>query len=137
MLISMSFDPRVPEIQQPKPVSAAKMLIEDIDEELTLSLEFQAEPKALSHTMPSGKYSEELKELEVNEMFHVIDYAILMGHRVKIEYEGSPYLKQGKYMVVPLKLLNGVEPYMEAKIETSGITKKYYIKKIKRIGVRS
>ncbi len=136
LLINMGFDPRVPEIQQPEPVPAVKMLMEDIDEELTLSLEFRAESKALSRTVPSGKYSEELKELEVNEMLHVIDYAILMGHSVKIEYEGSPYLKQGQYTVAPLKLVNGTEPYVEGKIETSGITKKYYIKKIKRIGVR-
>lgn len=137
LLTAMGFDPRVPEIQQPKPVSAAKMLMEDIDEELTLSLEFQAEQKILSHTVPSGKYSAELKKLEINELFHVIDYAILMGHRVKIEYEGSPYLKQGQYTLTPLQLVNGLEPYVEGKIEGSGLLKKYYIKKIKRIGVRS
>ena len=60
-----------------------------------------------------------------------------MGHSLRLEYEGSPYLKRGTYTIAPLKLENGVEPYIEGKTETSGAHKKYYIKRIKRIGVKS
>ena len=137
LLIAMGFDPRVPEVQHPKPVPAQSILAEDFDEELTLSLDFEVEAKRKSRPMPSGKYSEELKELSINELFHVIDYAILMGHSLRLEYEGSPYLKQGIYTIIPIKLENGVEPYIEGKSESSGALKKYYIKRIKRIGVRS
>ena len=137
LLITMGFDPRVPEVQLPKPIPAHRILAEDFDEELTLSLDFEVESKKESRPVPSGKYSEELKELGVNELFHVIDYAILMGHSLRLEYEGSPYLKRGIYTIAPLKLENGVEPYIEGKTETSGAHKKYYIKRIKRIGVKS
>ena len=60
-----------------------------------------------------------------------------MGHSLKLEYEGSPYLKRGTYTITPLRLENGVEPYVEGKSETTRVSKKYYLKRIRKIGVQS
>jgi len=138
LLLTMGFDPRVPEAHQPKPPSAQSLLPKDAPEELTLFTEFvQNQTKSEARPITSGKYSEELKKLELNELFHVVDYAILMGHVLKLEYEGSPYLKQGVYLLSPVKLVNGADAFVEGKIETSGTPKKFYIKRIRRIGVKS
>jgi hypothetical protein len=137
ILEAMGYDPRVPELEN-VPVPAVEQLIfKDTWEEFTVVHDFENQVHSPARTVSSGKYSEELKTRELNELYHVIDYALLMGHAVKFEYEGSPYIKQDIYAIIPKKIVNGTEPIVEGTVEKAGAVKKFYMKRIKRIGVLS
>lgn len=85
--------------------------------------------------MRGTKYGSELKVLDTAEIVHVIDYAILTGVAVIIEYEGSPYLKQGIYTVKPLTFQKGIDPTFEGEVTRTKSRKMFYLKKIRKIGV--
>jgi hypothetical protein len=136
-LKTMGFDPRMPEVKSPQQESAKSLVLTDTVEEPEVSFNFKTTAKNGSRPVTSGKYSEELKELDISEMCHVIDYAILMGHGLKIEYEGNADLKEGTYTIAPQKFKNGVESYIDGKDVVSGKCNRYYIKEIKKIGVKS
>jgi hypothetical protein len=86
--------------------------------------------------MRGTKYGAEMKNLDINEVLHVIDYAILTGQSISIDYEGSPYVKPGVYVVKPLSCQKGIEPIMDGEITRTHMRKQFYIKKIKLIGVQ-
>ncbi|MBN1981435.1 MAG: hypothetical protein JW795_07890 [Chitinivibrionales bacterium] len=138
-LTDMGYDPRMPHKTTfvTSSVDLPALHLPETEEEMSLVVDFNEKIKTLSHKLKSGKYSEELKELDKNELYHVIDYAILMGYSLKIEYEGSPYIRQGVYSIEPKKLVNGKDPVIEGTSETSSIVKRFYLKKIKKIGVQS
>jgi hypothetical protein len=85
--------------------------------------------------LTQGKYSSRLKALDLTDLMHVIDYALLMGQHLRFEYTGSPYIKKGMYLARPLSYKKGPEPMLEA--ETAGTKKKktFLINKIVKIGV--
>lgn len=139
MLSNMGFDPRLPMRRElPAALSAADRL-DTVEQsrspELTIETDFSQVAQQESRRMSAGKYSPELKELELTEMFHVIDYAILMGCWLNVDYEGSPYIKAGEYRLLPAAINKGAEPTVEGAVEPTRKAKKMYIKRIKRIGV--
>jgi hypothetical protein len=98
------------------------------------------EPKSIEGeppTMRGTKYGGELKVLDISEITHVIDYAILTGQNLVIDYEGSPYIKEGLYTIKPLSCQKGIEPVLEAEMTRTHSRKQIYIKKIRKIGVQS
>jgi hypothetical protein len=65
---------------------------------------------------------------------HVIDYAILTGQELMIDYSGSPLLRKGVYKTTPFSRTGGAEPLLEGTL-TGGRKKRFHVSKIYRIGV--
>jgi hypothetical protein len=84
-----------------------------------------------------GKYGQKLKELDMSDLFHVLDYAVLMGHAVAFEYRGSPLVKKGMYKVSPLSVQKTPEPFLDALVLPKKARRKFLLKCIARIGVES
>ncbi len=137
-LVSLGFDPRTP--GEEKTVNACTepaigSIFPPVSwEPVTEESKPGEEPQT---AMRGTKYGAELKTLDLNEMVHVIDYAILTGQRILIDYEGSPYIKQNIYTILPLNIQKGVEPIIEAEVPRTRTRKQFYLRKIKRIGVVS
>ncbi|HMA63630.1 MAG: hypothetical protein ACM31E_01155 [Fibrobacterota bacterium] len=90
-----------------------------------------------NQSMRGTKYGTELKNLDINETVHVIDYAILTGQQLSIDYEGSPYIKEGLYTFKPHNCEKGIDPVVEGEVLKTKSRKRFYIKKIRKIGVVS
>ncbi len=90
-----------------------------------------------SQSMRGTKYGTELKKLDINETIHVIDYAILTGQQLAIDYEGSPYIREGLYTFKPYSCEKGIDPVVEGEVLKTKSRKRFYIKKIRKIGVVS
>jgi hypothetical protein len=88
-------------------------------------------------SMRGTKYGTELKKLDINETVHVIDYAILTGQQLSIDYEGSPYIREGLYTFKPHNCEKGIDPVVEGEVLKTKSRKRFYIKKIRKIGVVS
>ncbi|MCL2182627.1 MAG: helicase-associated domain-containing protein [Chitinispirillia bacterium] len=81
------------------------------------------------------KYSAELKALELNEIMQVVDYALLTGNALTIDYDGSASIQQSVYTVTPISIDKGLDAAIEAEIPCVRGRKQFYLNKIKRIGV--
>jgi hypothetical protein len=92
------------------------------------------EPPKHIFSLRGKKYGTGLKPFDLNETLHVVDYAILTGQDVMIDYGGSPLLRKACYTVTPLSRSSGPEPLLEGTVN-GGREKKFYIRKISRIGV--
>jgi len=136
-LVTMGFDPRMPVKAVPQELSTETLLQNEPVTELTLSKDFKTSSPDRARPMTSGKYSDELKALDQSEMSHVIDYALLMGHRLILDYEGSDTVKAGIYTIAPQKIINGAESRIKGRDSVAGDIKEFSIKKISRIGVQS
>ena len=80
------------------------------------------------------KYGAGLKVFDLNETLHVIDYAILTGQELMIDYGGSPLLRKAVYTMTPLSRTAGAEPLLEGTLN-GGRKRQFSIRKISRIGV--
>lgn len=85
--------------------------------------------------MRGTKYGAELKELDLSEIIHVVDYAILTGQPLIFDYEGSPYVKEAVYTVIPVDCQKGIDPILEGIVQKTRSKRQFYIKKIRKIGV--
>jgi hypothetical protein len=85
----------------------------------------------------NGKYGQKLKELDMSDLFHVLDYAVLMGQLVIFEYRGSPLVRKGTYTVSPLNVEKSPEPFLDAQVMPKKARKKFLLKCIIRVGVES
>jgi hypothetical protein len=137
LLEEMGFDPRVPdagsdELEQKND----KKMIESVESDLELLFDIEPKNEETARPVKTGKYSEELKQLDLAELNHVIHYALLMGYQLRFEYEGSPYIKSGVYTVTPVSITTDRDPILEAKTSNETI-KKFFINKIVKIGVKS
>jgi hypothetical protein len=136
LLRSMGYDPRVP---------GTMVLSQEPDENMQavptgISPCFDFDPAQSDSTdsgIKSGKYSSELKPLDVNEMCHVIEYAILMGNGIKIDYEGSPGIKRGLHQFIPASVKRGQDPEVTVISQDTGRTKSFKLKRITKMGVDS
>lgn len=138
ILTGLGFDPRTPG-EQKIAVHCEEKSVESLlpQSEWDPVTEVSPVTEEAQPAMRGTKYGAELKALDLNEMVHVIDYAILTGQRILIDYEGSPYIKQNVYTILPLNIQKGVEPMIEAEVPRTRTRKQFYLRKIKRIGVVS
>lgn len=136
-LLAMGFDPRMPAKGIPQPSSAHDLTRKNAEVELILSSNFKKSATNRSRPMTSGKYSDELKELDQSEMNHVIEYALLMGNSLILDYEGSDGINSGIYTIIPQKVIKDAVLCVRGKESVSGETMEFLIKQIKRIGVKS
>jgi hypothetical protein len=89
---------------------------------------------ALPLQLPGKKYGTGLKVFDLNETMHVIEYAILTGQRLMVDYDGSPLLRKGLYVLVPDSVSSGTEPILEGTLN-GGRTKRIHVRRINRIGI--
>ncbi|MFP4417227.1 MAG: hypothetical protein ACOC41_07840 [Chitinivibrionales bacterium] len=134
MLQAMGFDTRFA-YQQEKRHEEFRIVEKQKQYCLTPIFQTEEESEPSVRPMSVGKYSTELKELELGELFHVIDFAILMGYQLRFEYEGSPSIPEGEYTVVPRNLHKGMDPAMDARQVGTVTEKRFDVRKIQRIGV--
>jgi hypothetical protein len=80
------------------------------------------------------KYGAGLKTLDLNEIMHIIDYAILTGTELVLDYAGSPFVKKGEYTVTPSSCSKGADPQLDAKLK-NGLKRQFNVRKISKIGV--
>ena len=136
ILKSMGFDYRMP--GQDKEITAQITNEQVINEsQWNPVVEQEEKTEKTVSSMRGTKYGAEMKELELNEIIQVIDYAVLTSQLLTIDYEGSPYIKPNTYVVSPVSCQRGIEPILEAEVPRTRTRKRFYIKKIKRIGVVS
>ena len=140
-LLAMGFDPR-PSLKREHealPINAAVDGYMDATPvaRLTPVVDFEIKEPFAPVIVKQGKYSAHLKALELTELMHVIDYALLMGNRVRIDYAGSPGLRKGTYVIRPLTYKKGLEPQIEAQSGKTNAKKSFMLAKIKKIGVES
>ena len=100
-----------------------------------LLTDFSPAPEVPKPAMRWTKYSSELKALEINEMIQVVDYALLTGNALTIDYDGSASIKQSIYTVMPISIDKGLDAAVEAEVPCVRGRKQFYLNKIKRIGV--
>jgi hypothetical protein len=137
ILMAMGFDPRKPggavaEKRRAGAVSEAGALPGVVP-----VVNFSPALTGAARPVKAGKYGEKLKELDISDLLHVLDYAVLMGHGATFEYLGSPYVKAGTHTVNPVAVHKTKEPFLEAEVPPRNARKKFLLKKIKRIGVES
>jgi hypothetical protein len=80
------------------------------------------------------KYGTGLKKFDLNETMHVIDFAILTGQGLVIDYGGSHLIRRGVYAMKPFSRTGGAEPLLEGSL-SGGRKKQFHVRKINRIGV--
>jgi hypothetical protein len=139
ILTGLGFDYRKPGDELP--VDTVERLRADetymVENKWRAVTEARSEEKKKMSAMRGTKYGEELKALDMSEIIHVIDYAVLTGRNLILDYEGSPYLKPGIYTVLPLSCRKGMDPILEAELLRTKSRKQFYVKKIRKIGVAS
>ena len=134
LLAAMGFDPRFPGSSGSTP-PAAVWPEESDDARLSVQTDVFSKVPSATIAVGSGKYSSELKALELADLLHVMDYAILMGNRLRLEVDAFPGTKAGEYAIDPVHLDKGAEGHIEGTPEGSKVDKKFPLKKILRIGV--
>lgn len=134
VLVEMGFDPRAPVEIQDRPAQQEPALEAGVRRIMPL-VRFEEEGPAISRAITEGKYSQRLKALDISDMFHVFDYAILMGHAVSLEYAGGPYVRKGLYKIIPHGVHREAEPSVEGAVLPKGVKKKFLLKNIIKIGV--
>ncbi|MBN1127682.1 MAG: hypothetical protein JXA71_01755, partial [Chitinispirillaceae bacterium] len=87
-------------------------------------------------TLQRTKYGPALKAYELSETMQVIDYAIVTGQGVKIDYAGSALTKKGMYSITPQSCSRGGDPQLDA-VDGKGKRRKFLVGKITRIGIGS
>jgi hypothetical protein len=138
ILVAMGFDPRTPifckgdddSIETGLPPEEAQS-----PKKMFPIVNFTAPRGPAQITMTQGKYSSQLKALDLTDLMHVIDYALLMGQLLRFEYTGSPYIKKNTYLARPLSYKKGSEPMLEAEMAGTKKKKTFLINRIKKIGV--
>jgi hypothetical protein len=134
ILSGMGFDPRVPaELHEKLPKREPEALP---DAPLVVPVvSFEQGESGIPHTLREGKYSQTLKELDISNMLHVLEYAILMGQTVLFEYAGSSFVRKGPYTVRPQSVHKAPEPSIEGTVLPKGTKRKFLLKSIVKIGV--
>jgi hypothetical protein len=147
ILGAMGFDPRMPgERAIPKQVGIGEELLSSDEAApygtcgrtgISPVVDFGPRTQEANRPVKAGKYGQKLKELDLSDLFHVLDYAVLMGHPVAFEYRGSPLVKKGAYKVLPLHVHKAREPFCDALVLPKKTKKKFLLTCILRIGVES
>ncbi len=136
ILKDMGFDARLA-TKEPSHFTDASITFKNQPENPMISLDFKHQVVAEPRSVKSGKYSEELKNLDQSEMYHVIEYATLMGYDLRIVYEGDDSIGPGEYTFKPYKCIQGPDSHITTQHAITGVITKYFIKKIAKIGVKT
>jgi hypothetical protein len=138
ILADMGFDPRTPQavvIQKAEePVFSAAV---KSDPALEPVVDFELKERGPARNIRTGKYSADMKNLDASDLYHVIEYAILMGDRLKLDYAGGGSTRKGMYTVVPMSVRRGRDSCLEAEVASTKKKRTFDIKKIRRIGVET
>jgi hypothetical protein len=137
VLASMGFDHRKPGESAFEKLHAAIEVAPDTVPAIAPVVSFEPRDAGPVRPVKAGKYGEKLKELDMSDLIHVVDYAVLMGKALTVEYLGSPYIKEGVYTVSPLAVQKSGEPFFEAEAKAGKSKRKFLLKKVHRIGVES
>jgi hypothetical protein len=141
LLTNMGFDHRPPMVLRQEKTgdhrTASELVIESSAGAVDLSpiVNFEITPEAPPLVLQQGKYSSQLKALEITELMHVIEYSLLMGNRLRIEYAGSPGIRKGIYQVRPLQYHKGPGSGLEAESGRMCVKKIFVLDRILKIGV--
>lgn len=131
MLHAMGFDARSsrdPQITQPDNLLAiAPIPFEPV-------IDFSAIEVVGKKITNKSKYSAELKKLDQGEIYHVIDYAILMGNKIKFEYKGCKNVRKGIYSIKPTLCRKDNASFIEGE-DGRKTLRRFELDKIERIGV--
>jgi hypothetical protein len=100
-----------------------------------LVTEFQVEETTVRGPSEKGKYGATLKQLSPSELDHVVEYASIMGSRLRFEYNGSPGIRRGMYTVVPISTSSGPDGAVVGKDVRTGTRKSFARSKITSVGV--
>ncbi|MCL2688347.1 MAG: hypothetical protein FWE57_00680 [Chitinispirillia bacterium] len=136
ILEKLGFDPRTPD-ERPAIIPAAENQAAAAAEKQWKPLTDFSSVNDTERPLPMRrtKYGSELKALDISEMTHVVDYAILTAQHIIIDYEGSSLIKPNVYTVLPLGLQKGADPIIEAQTPRSKSRKMFFLRKVKKIGV--
>ncbi len=136
ILSGMGFDPREPGETAAEVRDAPPELFPEEPRRVVPVVAFEPDVVGTpARPVRTGKYGERLKELDINDMLHVLDYAVLMGQNATIEYLGSPRVRTGTYQVRPVAVHKAQEPLLEAETGPKKARKTFLVRKIAKIGV--
>lgn len=137
LLSSMGFDHRMPSSDSFVPDPETPGAVARESAETWQPVVAKPDKAAAARVSPKGgKYGSGLKAYDQNETMHIIDYALLTGAGLALEYAGSPLLKRGIYSVAPCSCSAADEPTLEA-VDGSGRKRLFVVKKILKIGVEN
>jgi hypothetical protein len=137
ILLTMGFDPRTPGESAFEKRPSAIEFAPDAAPAVTPVVSFEAGDGGAVRPVKAGKYGEKLKELDMSDLIHVVDYAVLMGKALTVDYLGSPHVKKGVHIVSPLAVHKSGEPFFEAEARAGKSKRKFLLKRVHRIGVES
>jgi hypothetical protein len=143
ILAEMGFDPRSPLLQHPhgaleRPFETGSVHgLHKEEPQLSPVFDFEEEDGAPGRNPHQGKYSSQLKALELTELIHVVDFSLLMGCNLRIEYSGSPGVRKGMYLVRPLQYQKSPNPILEGETGRASVKKIFLLERIAMIGVES
>jgi hypothetical protein len=135
LLTEMGFDPREPGGTAAEVRAAAEDLFPEEPQRMAPVVSFEPDGATPDRPVKAGKYGERLKALDMGDLLHVLDYAVLMGQTATIVYLGSPRVKAGTYSVRPLSVHKAQEPFVEAETVPAKTRKTFVVRKIEKIGV--
>jgi hypothetical protein len=138
LLAEMGFDPRSP-LQKPSEASGERQgdygsLVKN-ESKLAPIFDYGEDEENSGCRFQQGKYSSQMKALEPTELIHVIDFSLLMGCNLRIEYNGSPGVRKGVYLVHPLQCHKSPQPLLEAESGRTSVKKAFLLERIAKIGV--
>jgi hypothetical protein len=141
ILTDMGFDHRAPALHRSEGAAAFRSqapLVADLppaEAYRSPVVQFEKTPDAPPLVLKQGKYSSALKALDMTELMHVIEYALVMGSRLRIEYAGSPGVRKGMYLVRPLQYQKGPGSGLEAESGRACVKKIFLLERIRKVGV--
>jgi hypothetical protein len=141
ILSGMGFDIRSPLVQHSQNAfdksfgTEIPRFVDKEEQKLSPVYDFEEKDKIPDLLIQQGKYSSQLKALELTELIHVVDFSLLMGCSLRIEYSGSPGVRKGTYLVRPVHYQKSPDPLVEGEIGRAGQKKKFLLGRIAKIGV--
>lgn len=132
---AMGFDTRFPRMAAARSCSLEQLLAPPSAQEGAVVFGLENSAQEVPRPAPGGKYGSELQQRSESEIDNIVDYAILMGQGLKIDYEGTTGIKRGVYTVEPLRMIRSGIIGLEGRDCASNTNKVFLRAKIIRIGV--
>ena len=120
VLSSMGYDYRMPTVEPPGAGHVQRRAARPDAANVFEPVVFGSGRPAENAMLKGKKYGSGLKALDLNETMHIIDYAILTGHELTVEYGGSPLIKKGLYTFFPTAISGSAEPMLDGSDSGAG-----------------